>query len=505
MPLQYLLIALATFASEDLTCIATGVLISQGHLNFFAGTAACLAGIFLGDLLLYGAGRLFGQSVSRWVPAAKLANASAWLAARGPSVILLSRFTPGLRLPTYLAAGFLRTRFWQFAGYFLFAASLWTPILVGATVLFGDHFFQKGILLTLAAMALILRLLRSPRLYRWEFWPMWAAYLPLVPCFLFLAVKHRSFTVFKAANPGIPGGGLTGESKADILTQLSREPGAVADFALVSSPGEAEEFMRNQQLDYPVVLKPDVGERGSGVAVVRSQEELRTHLGGASGDTIIQRYIGGMEFGLFYYRIPGEAKGKLFSLTHKTFPTLEGDGSSTLAALIQRDSRAACIAATYRKSCKTSMDSVPDAGEHVQLVEIGSHCRGAIFLDGGRYKTLALEEAVDRVSKAFPGFHFGRYDVRTPSVEALQRGEFKVIELNGVASEATHIYDPAVSVWEAYRVLFRQWALAFEIGRKNLDRQLIAVENKQGGGADENNYCETEELAMVAHGRERNS
>ena len=45
-----------------------------------------------------------------------------------------------------------------------------------------------------------------------------------------------------------------------------------------------------------------------------------------------------------------------------------------------------------------------------------------------------------------------------------------MIELNGVSAEATHIYDPATSVLEAYRVLFRQWRLAFEIGALNRDR-----------------------------------
>ena len=41
---------------------------------------------------------------------------------------------------------------------------------------------------------------------------------------------------------------------------------------------------------------------------------------------------------------------------------------------------------------------------------------------------------------------------------------FKVVELNGVTSEATHIYDPANGLLAAYRVLFKQWRLAFEIG-----------------------------------------
>ena len=44
---------------------------------------------------------------------------------------------------------------------------------------------------------------------------------------------------------------------------------------------------------------------------------------------------------------------------------------------------------------------------------------------------------------------------------------FKIIELNGVTSEATHIYDPQVGIADAYRALFEQWRLAFEIGAEN--------------------------------------
>ena len=38
-----------------------------------------------------------------------------------------------------------------------------------------------------------------------------------------------------------------------------------------------------------------------------------------------------------------------------------------------------------------------------------------------------------------------------------------------MTSEATHIYDPSNGLLEAYRVLFRQWRLAFEIGEAHAD------------------------------------
>jgi hypothetical protein len=68
------------------------------------------------------------------------------------------------------------------------------------------------------------------------------------------------------------------------------------------------------------------------------------------------------------------------------------------------------------------------------------------------------------VAATFPGFSFGRFDLRGPSAEAIAGGDFRVIELNGVTSEATHIYDPRHSVFYGWRTLCHQWRLAFEIG-----------------------------------------
>jgi hypothetical protein len=91
-------------------------------------------------------------------------------------------------------------------------------------------------------------------------------------------------------------------------------------------------------------------------------------------------------------------------------------------------------------------------------------------LDGSRWITPALNSSIDRISRAHPEFYLGRYDVRAESVEALQRGEFWVIELNGVSAEATHVYDPGVSLREAYRVMRQHWRTAFEIGAINRAR-----------------------------------
>ena len=152
-------------------------------------------------------------------------------------------------------------------------------------------------------------------------------------------------------------------------------------------------------------------------------------------------------------------------------PVLFGDGKRTLEELILADDRAVCMSEFYLSQNSERIQEVSAAGKSVQLVEIGTHCRGAIFLDGGDTITPDLEEVIDRIAKSFDGFFFGRFDIRVPSRRDFMAGRnMKIVELNGVTSEATHIYDPKLSLFDAYRVLFEQWRIAFEIGDFNRAR-----------------------------------
>jgi len=302
-------------------------------------------------------------------------------------------------------------------------------------------------------------------------------YPPVVAYVLYLGIKFRSWTLFTAANPAIPAGGFVGESKHEILEHLKNASSWLPSSTLLPS-GEpslrlarAEDFMRQHRLEFPVVLKPDAGQRGSGVVVVRSPEQLRKYLSYASFPAMLQEYVPGEEFGVFYYRYPGDGSGRVFSVTEKRMPVLLGDGKHTLEDLILADDRAICMSDFYLRKNSERAQQVPAAGENVQLVEIATHCRGAIFLDGGDTITPALEEAIDRIAKNFDGFFFGRFDIRVPSRQDFVAGRnMKIVELNGVTSEATHIYDPKLSLFDAYRVLFEQWRIAFEIGNLNRAR-----------------------------------
>ncbi len=500
-------IAMATLVSEDLTCIVVGLLAGQGRLPFVAGVGACFVGIFIGDMLLFAAGRWLGRPALEHAPLKWLIRpdqvdqSSRWLNRRGPIVIAISRFIPGLRLPTYFAAGVLRTSAWRFAGYFALAVAIWTPLLVGISALVGERalgyfeFLQEHLLtalLLLGGWILIMVRLIVPaftwrgrrrlvgawrRWTRWEFWPPWLFYPPVVLYVLWLGLRFKSPLLFTAANPAIEASGFISESKHAILNGLAGSADYVARHAAIPATESLEqrlarvaEFRQTHGLDYPLVFKPDAGQRGSGVAIVRSEEQARVYLDTSTFDVLLQEYAPGEEFGVFYVRRPDEERGRIFSITEKKLPSVTGDGVSTLERLILHDPRAVAIADRYLRLLGARRDEIPRAGEQVRLVDLGTHCRGAIFLDGARFATAALERRIDRISAGFEGFFFGRYDLCVGDPEAFAAGGgFKIVELNGVTSEATHIYDPRHSLIDGWRTLFRQWRLAFEIGRANRD------------------------------------
>lgn len=313
------------------------------------------------------------------------------------------------------------------------------------------------------------------RARRWEFWPAWLFYIPIVAYILWLGLRLRRPTAFTAANPMIEAGGVVGEAKAPVLTALAAgAPDLVADFVLLEAPRSALALARervSQLGGYPVVLKPDIGQRGRGVAIVRDPAALERYLGEAAGAVLMQRYIGGEEYGLFVYRDPQDGRGRLYSITHKCFPGVAGDGRRSLGELILDDARARLISPLLWRRFAQRLDEVPAAGQLVPLVEIGAHCRGALFLDASALATPALLASVQRLFDALPGFCIGRLDLRCPDAAHLKRGEgLRVLEINGVSAEAAHIYHPGTPLWRGYAAMLRQWRLAFEIGMVNIRR-----------------------------------
>lgn len=503
------LIALATLTSEDLTCVTAGVLASEGTITFAAAVFWCWFGILGGDIGLYLVGRALGEragdlKILRFVLSPKrLKRGERLFNEHGGWVLFTSRFLPGTRVPAYVAAGVVRYSLWKFSLFLAIAGGLWTPVVVWLAKEWGDAVqewmagYEKfvwpaligAIIVAWLAIEFIVPVLshRGRRLVlgkwrrftEWEFWPMWRFYPPVVLYVFWLGLKHRGLTVFTASNPAIPHSGMALESKSQILEGLTgnkEQDARIARWTLIPAAAESEErleklsaWMEEQNLSYPIVLKPDIGERGQGVGIVRGELTALRFLLDCRADLIAQEYIEGLEFGVFYWRMPGAERGEIFSINRKDLIHVTGNGKHNLERLILDDSRAMRMAKFFLQKHEDRIDWIPDEGERFQLTEVGTHCRGALFTDARELLTEPLLDSIDGLTKQFDGFYFGRYDVRVPSVEALKEGrDFKVLELNGVSAEATHIYQPGYSLFRAYRDLAKQWRVAFEIGAANI-------------------------------------
>jgi hypothetical protein len=310
-----------------------------------------------------------------------------------------------------------------------------------------------------------------------EFWPGFVFYAPVVLFWVFQALRHRSLTLPALANPRIEAGGICGESKNDILDLAGPVArAAIAPYVGITTQAHegpadlvmAEAAMAQAGLTYPLVAKPDMSCNGCGVRLVADRAALGRYLAAFPRATRLQLQAliqDEGEAGIFYIREPGAAKGRITSVTLKYAPVVVGDGKARIRDLIAADARLNAVSTLLLEKLGTEAARVPAAGERVRLVFVGNHCRGSTFKDGRHLITPELTARIDAIARDIPDFHFGRFDLRYASTNALRRGEgFSIIEVNGAGSEATHIWDPETSIIEAYRTQFFHYGAAFRIG-----------------------------------------
>jgi len=504
--LQMVLISAGTFVSEDLTCISVGMLISIGQLDLFLGVFAAFVGIFLGDIGLWLAGYFGGRRalrwkpVRRWLPAHTIDGIAMWYDKFGFFAVFASRFMPGTRMPLYVTAGVLGKRARKFIWWALISDIIYTPLVVVLIAAFGkavaqplqNYIEHTWMLVAVAALLVFLAIrimamlfstigrgklmAQFTRIWRWEFWPSIIFYAPLVPWFTWMLIRYKGVSTFTAANPAIPYSGVIGESKKQLLSQLPTDAIIPSAYVESSDPeqrlADAHQIMTQHGWSYPLIVKPDNAHRGAGLKRIDRDDELTEYLRETDYTVVMQTYHPGpYEAGIFYIRHPDEPVGRIFSITDKQFPVIEGDGKHTLHQLIWRHPRFRMQARLFLHRYDDDLERVLDAGEQFKLAVAGNHCQGTKFMDGHHLITPELTRRIDEIAKHIDGFYFGRFDVRYTDPEAFKRGEdLAIIELNGVSSESTNIWDPRRTLFSAYRILFRQWEEAFGIGAANRHR-----------------------------------
>jgi membrane protein DedA with SNARE-associated domain len=529
-----------TFLHEDLAILAAAFSKVEHNMPMVWAYLSVYSGIICGDILIYGLGRL--AQTNAWLRAKiigpKVERIRLWLETHLVRVLIICRVTPGLLFPTFVACGWFKISFKKFAFTSIIAGAVYSSVMMTIVTTFGDILHRSlGIWIWVVLIAIIILLaLRNSFKNRWsdtteeamgelpltfrkiiqkdfigsrfrhrgmpslegirrfvsfaERLPNGIIYFPIGFRWFLLSLRYRSATLPSLSNPLIETGGMWGESKSNILISVGEQQQKwIADFVVLHRDGEdgqsdthkALSLMKAKGLDFPVVVKPDIGWQGYGVKFIENTALLQNYISAYPHDEkmLLQRpVLFDGEAGIFYYRIPGEEKGKILSITLRYFPFVIGDGKSALKELIKSNPRSKLKEDYYRGSNfshqgidKQLLEHIPEDGEMVRLAFIGSIRVGGLYRDASYLITPELTDRFDEIGKSIPEFYYGRFDIRFESTELLKSGEgFSIIEVNGAGSEAIHAWDPEVPMFKLYKELFKTQSLLFRIANINRTR-----------------------------------
>lgn len=322
----------------------------------------------------------------------------------------------------------------------------------------------------------------APPTSYFEFWPSWKFYTPLSFYIAWLSLRYGGITLPTVVNPHFDNGGVVGESKYKILNLIKhgKSKKFVANYTTLvrydadTTFENALQEIKDNDLKYPMVAKPDNGCRGMGVQPIYDDSYLRDYIEDFPEDEIfiLQEMVDWeAEGGVFYIRQPDQEKGEIISLTLKYFPYVTGDGKTNLKQLIQNNERAGLLQHIYLPRHKHRWDMILPEGVNFRLAFTGSHSRGTIFKNGNEFITDKMRDLFDDMTKEIPEFYFGRIDIRFKDMSDLETGEnLKILEINGATGEVTHVWDSKNTLKQAYKDLAAQYKLLYQIGAKNKKR-----------------------------------
>lgn len=152
---------LAPILPSESLLVAAAALSTSGRLNVALVALAGGAGALLGDNIAFLCGRLLDTRIHRWLEASprrreRLRWAEGQLDRRGGTIIVGSRFIPGGRTATMLAAGLLEMPWRRFVAFDLAAAVFWALYGTGIGYFGGTAFEDQPLIGVAVALGLAL-------------------------------------------------------------------------------------------------------------------------------------------------------------------------------------------------------------------------------------------------------------------------------------------------------------------------------------------------------------
>ena len=249
----------------------------------------------------------------------------------------------------------------------------------------------------------------------------------------------RKPTILWKVNPFFPYGGLIcpkslivdkflekKENKAFFTKTL---PLSTSD-SLEKRISKTEQFIKVENLHYPLIIKPDDGIGGVGVKFINNKKELEIALDGIKKDYVLQEYVAwNDEFSVFFIKHPSHKEGKIWSLTKRY------------------------------------------TAKHANDPELIIPGRKIICEDKSHLITPRINQVFNAIAD-IEWFYFWRFDIRVKDIEKfLSEGkDFTILEVNVWAhSIALHALDKQYGWSKRYKIFYDQLRYAFQIADQNAD------------------------------------
>ena len=308
------------------------------------------------------------------------------------------------------------------------------------------------------------------RLTNWERWNFYLLYFPISFVWLWYCLRNGSFWFFSTSNPTITFGGFEGEGKKEMYDQLPANLIPRTIYILHDlSFDEVKEKIKAAGFEFPFIVKPDIGMKGILFRRISDWQQLEKYHQKIPVEYIVQDLvILPVEVSVFYYRYPWEEKGVVSGFIDKELLQVTGDGSTSLRQLIMDHPRAKYRMEEMEHRHGHRFERVLPKEEIFYLSYAGNHNRGAHFTNLHKEIDEDLHKVFDELSHYTNQFYYGRYDIKTSSIEDLKKGRnFVILEFNGCGAEPNHIYDCGMKLWKAYYVILQHWEALSRISRYN--------------------------------------
>ena len=304
------------------------------------------------------------------------------------------------------------------------------------------------------------------KITHWETWHYLAKYIPIAPMWGWYCLRARSLWFFTPSNPTLTFGGFEGETKKEMYEQLP--PGSYPHSIYITKHAEfkdVEKQLNESKLPYPFAVKPDAGMMGFMFRKIKNINELKAYHKIMPADYIMQELINyPLEVSVFYYRFPGQSSGTITGFIKKEFLQVRGDGTSTLAMLIDNYNRATFRLDEVKAKHADKLNHIIPAGENYILSYALNLSRGGKLVSLEHEKDEALLKVFDNISLYSKHFYYGRYDIKCASVAALKQGkDFSILEYNGCGAEPHHIYGNGNNLLQAYHIVLKHWKVLYKI------------------------------------------